>query len=476
MNTPSFELPEAPPPRPAFPLGWVLLGLMFGLLILGQTSAYFSRGEKGSTSFQDEEQVLRAAVYSNEWISRTDVATTEEGESPGAKAAREEKEKNRKEFLQSLDGAAAELMPHVKTEPKAALMFAVIRHEQGVAVSEESLSALRASDDPALKAAGELYASPPPEAARAKELAEKLKDTSFTWTLAKIHALELAGDKDVRRELIKPERLALFGGMMLLELVLLAAGGVLMVSYAIQRRHGKWAPLGHPLAPLNPVQADQMALRVAQFLLLFVFAGALVNLGLRGTLNSGGQSVVAGLLLVGFAISYLSRKSTDGETLRSRLGFTARGVEKMAVWAACALAVEQPLLHISAQFSSFLFRSLPSPEHPLINEFQGGMDVWTRVATIVSAVVLAPIFEEIVFRGMLLPALDSALGKPFWAIVVNGLLFGAMHPTGIPAILPLATVGFVCAMLTYQTRSLLPAILLHVLHNGLTLLRVTAYT
>ena len=74
------------------------------------------------------------------------------------------------------------------------------------------------------------------------------------------------------------------------------------------------------------------------------------------------------------------------------------------------------------------------------------------------------IFEEIMFRGYILRALEKSWGITA-AIIVSGFLFGIYHlqPSNI---LPLACVGILLAYVTYISDSLIPAMILHFLYNG----------
>lgn len=57
--------------------------------------------------------------------------------------------------------------------------------------------------------------------------------------------------------------------------------------------------------------------------------------------------------------------------------------------------------------------------------------------------------------------------SPAIGILATSLLFAAIHPTGIPAWLALATTGAFAAITVHQTGSLVPAIVLHGIHNGM---------
>ena len=84
---------------------------------------------------------------------------------------------------------------------------------------------------------------------------------------------------------------------------------------------------------------------------------------------------------------------------------------------------------------------------------------------ILSLVVIAPIVEEIVFRGLLFGALAGRLGV-LGSALITALLFGAIH--GDPILFPsLVAIGFVAALAYAATGNLWVAITLHALNNSL---------
>ncbi|MEA2553045.1 MAG: protease family protein, partial [Fimbriimonadaceae bacterium] len=87
----------------------------------------------------------------------------------------------------------------------------------------------------------------------------------------------------------------------------------------------------------------------------------------------------------------------------------------------------------------------------------------------VSAAVIAPFWEEIMFRGTILPALSTVLGRPLWGILLSSFMFAAIHPQGVPLWLGLGLIGGMNAMLAYQTKSLVPSITVHAINNSLVL-------
>lgn len=84
--------------------------------------------------------------------------------------------------------------------------------------------------------------------------------------------------------------------------------------------------------------------------------------------------------------------------------------------------------------------------------------------------VVAPVGEELFFRGFFFRALANWRGV--WpAAIISGAVFGAIHAGGSPAgfLVPLAVLGVVLCLLYWKTQSLYPPIVLHCLNNCLAL-------
>jgi membrane protease YdiL (CAAX protease family) len=79
--------------------------------------------------------------------------------------------------------------------------------------------------------------------------------------------------------------------------------------------------------------------------------------------------------------------------------------------------------------------------------------------------------EELFFRGPLLSGLRRDLG-PVRALVWQAVLFGAAHAS-LHRFLPTAGVGLLLGALTLRSRSLVPAVLLHVGYDGFQVLAAT---
>jgi membrane protease YdiL (CAAX protease family) len=92
------------------------------------------------------------------------------------------------------------------------------------------------------------------------------------------------------------------------------------------------------------------------------------------------------------------------------------------------------------------------------------------VGVAVLVTVMAPICEEIFFRGFFFRTLRNWRG-PWVAALITGIVFGGVHAFGSPVgfLVPLAAFGFGLCLLYWRTGSLLPGIAVHALNNSLAL-------
>ena len=86
--------------------------------------------------------------------------------------------------------------------------------------------------------------------------------------------------------------------------------------------------------------------------------------------------------------------------------------------------------------------------------------------TILYSVLLAPVFEEIVFRDYLLTLLKR-YGK-IAAILLSSFAFGLFHGTAEQS-LPSAFIGIILALLALRFDSIVPSIILHVTTNAISM-------
>ena len=90
------------------------------------------------------------------------------------------------------------------------------------------------------------------------------------------------------------------------------------------------------------------------------------------------------------------------------------------------------------------------------------------VMFVLVAVVMAPVFEEIVFRGFFFRGLANSFGW-VWGALISAAIFGGAH-LQLDVFLPLAALGFVLAWAYHRTGSLWTNITMHSLFNAIAVL------
>jgi len=138
-----------------------------------------------------------------------------------------------------------------------------------------------------------------------------------------------------------------------------------------------------------------------------------------------------------------------------------------------------PLTWLAAVLSqSVLAAAVLVFDIPLSSNIDGAGDFDTDrsylIATLVAAVIAAPIVEEIVFRGLVMRGFLSRMG-PVAAISLQGVLFGVAHVdpvrgTGnIGLAMVLSGVGVALGAAAYFTHRLGPTVIAHAIFNGVVL-------
>jgi uncharacterized protein len=173
------------------------------------------------------------------------------------------------------------------------------------------------------------------------------------------------------------------------------------------------------------------------------------------------------LTLIGVSLAYAGSLAAPVATLR-RLGL------RRFVASALGLAA---LTYFAYLIFAAIYGALVQPEQDdLTRELgldEGGFGV---VVAGVLIIAVAPVSEEVFFRGFMYGGLRSRL--PVWAAAaISGAIFGLLHytdPDSLTVVPQLALLGVVLAWLYERTGSLWPAIILHVINNAIAFAIVTS--
>ena len=237
-----------------------------------------------------------------------------------------------------------------------------------------------------------------------------------------------------------------------------------------------------PYRPRREVVFEDAPWGVGEALIIFgiaFVAASVLSLLVYQVLKSAFTSTTAAFMLIFFssvilytfllAGTFYSVKVRHGSHL-SALGLRIQGLGKGVVW---GVGVGLPLF-VAAILVSYVVTRLFGPTNTdmvnnSVNKISGGgISPYLILLLAITLVVLAPVCEEIFFRGYLYPALRNRMDKQP-AMIVNGLLFAAAHFELI-GFLPRFLLGWGLCYIYERNRTLGAPITGHAIYNGLILL------
>lgn len=184
--------------------------------------------------------------------------------------------------------------------------------------------------------------------------------------------------------------------------------------------------------------------------------------------------VAGGLLGLLMATGYIAGLLNRAGARISDLGWRARDAVK---WAAGGYVALMPLLAAALAISAALSAAFPkikTPQNPAVDMVTAAHGPGL-VLVFVLVCVIAPVAEEMLFRGLLFRGLEKRYGLLIGALAA-GMLFAGMHPQlpfGFP---PVFALGVGLCYVYRISGSLVPGILMHAANNGIALTLALAAT
>jgi membrane protease YdiL (CAAX protease family) len=219
-----------------------------------------------------------------------------------------------------------------------------------------------------------------------------------------------------------------------------------------------------PKSAAFPSVAQAALLFVALFLCEFVIGAALRDANGWLELNTMQIGVLAAVLGNGcvFAVVMHAQKLTYRELFQQSPA--SAGAVLMLVVPPVLLLVPALLLTITSALN-LLMRVVPLSawEESMFSRMADG-----SIAAVLAVCVLAPLLEEMLFRGIVLRGFLQRYPRG-QAIFMSALFFGAAHMNIYQFVVGFV-MGTVLAWLYERTRSLIPCIALHAAYNTTTLL------
>ena len=137
------------------------------------------------------------------------------------------------------------------------------------------------------------------------------------------------------------------------------------------------------------------------------------------------------------------------------------------LWGLGGYATAFPLIVVVSLINQQLWQG-QGGSNPLLSLALEAQDSVALAIFFFTAAIAAPLFEEFLFRGFLLPSLTRYV--PVWgAIVLSALLFAVAH-LSLSEVLPLTALGIILGVVYTRSRNLLAPMLLHSLWNSGTLI------
>ena len=154
-----------------------------------------------------------------------------------------------------------------------------------------------------------------------------------------------------------------------------------------------------------------------------------------------------------------------GMDWREGLGFRQAKLLKVMLLAGGVLAATLPVVLGLQQLSMLVLDKLgwASDDQRAVELIVNADSVWLRGYLVFFAVVLAPVAEEFIFRGMLYPFFKQ-LGRPRLALLGVSFLFAAIH-LNAPTFVPLFVLALVFTWLYEKTDCVLAPIAAHSLFH-----------
>jgi membrane protease YdiL (CAAX protease family) len=248
---------------------------------------------------------------------------------------------------------------------------------------------------------------------------------------------------------------------------LIFGGMICWIVYMVLKASRLAPARGVPLQNSPKGVGDQLGLRFLGFLLIYLGAPVFVILMFNNSRESPWQQVALSALMLGLVFFVATLRIYDYKISLNKIGLNLKNLKGDILWGIGGYLANWPVLVVLLPLGMVLFRWIPSGQHPITEQLT---DPDSLLPAFLLAGVLAPIMEEFVFRGLFFQGMVVRMRKWWGPMIATSIAFAAIHPQGGAMWLALGWVGAMGCILTYQRGSLIPAMVMHALHNTTVLL------
>jgi membrane protease YdiL (CAAX protease family) len=237
----------------------------------------------------------------------------------------------------------------------------------------------------------------------------------------------------------------------------------------------------HPPTPLSSRQGETLYM----VFLIYLVSHAVMQLGIGRLLGAllanrardmpdyALQGLAVGLALVWIAIPLfaLIRLAPRVGLTSADIGLRSRNLLIDVLWGIGGWMAALPIVLVVTLIAAFVFRGVDSPSHPAIMELASSRNVLTILLLMFQASILAPVTEELMFRGVFFRSLSARM-RWIPALIITSSVFAILHPQLPLGFFALFTLGAMFNALYALRGSLVPAITAHALNNTAVLVGV----
>lgn len=443
METPLAPpvLDSVPPSEQRLPGGWMAFLAIFFLYVGMTCVSIFSAPKETETSFIAETMQIERAVKSG-LSQRAFNLSLKDSDISGELKPTEEK-----------------LLSRVDQSEEAAILVLTSQTLRGAELSEVALDKLLLSENPEFVTLGEAYEG-------TLKTPEEIKRKDFVGTIARWKAVH-PQDAKIPFDLTGVKVNELLSKVFMGYMIFVMGGGIVLGLIFFSLKLAKQLPAKGYQDNLTLGQADRHATRLFFYMFLFILIMLAVGAAAHFANIDPAWGTVGGMLAISLFIPSIVTLAVNGPkfSFKAILGDTSQPVGKI-LWGVGGFMANFPIAIALMLLMSPLAKYLPPPNHEAIEQLSQADNPGVLIALFLATAIFAPLVEEPTFRGLLAPALGKVLRSPFFGILVSSVMFAIVHPQG-PLVWPsLAMIGATCAILTRQTGSLIPAMVMHFCHNA----------
>lgn len=437
-GAPAAKLPHPDSERRSA-LGWILMIAMFIVCIV---SANAPKPAKPTTS-------VAATLFKQDFLLRMEVLRNAPGRAT----------------LKAYNRLLSPLYIDKDSDARVARMALVIGKEAGKRVDRTAMATVAKDDSELSKACVQVYGAAKVTLEDAKRI-QAIPATTFSDKLMAIHAFEKAGDPSVRNKLALAWKAGLaswwigaFAGIVGIGVVLayIVFGGTKAIK-----------PRGFPIGEVTGAVADRMAMRMGIYLAIYTGVQMGVAALAKPAIGVSGATVLGWVLTFAAVVAMLHIPVLGvADSYKQMIGDTKHWLRLVGV-GLLACCANVPLVMIATAAAAMLFPHWLSPPGDLREVVQNAHSPLGVALVYASAAIVVPLFQELTYRGMLFPALSRVLKSPTLGVLLAGLLFAVVHPSGPQSWAAFMVFGCTGCIVTRLTGSLIPAMVAYAAFFGAT--------